>query len=161
MRIMVISDTHIPVAAEGLPPEVIAELKKSDMCLHAGDLIESRVMDEISRYTTFKGVQGNMDSKQVLKALPERLVIEVEGVTIGLTHGSGSPFDILSRVKKTFTEDIDIYVFGHTHTAYDKTHKGKIFFNPGSLTDKFFAKANSYGILEIKGTKISRKIITI
>ena len=48
MRIVGIADTHIPVAAQGLPKKVIAELKKSQLCLHAGDIIEPRVIDEIN-----------------------------------------------------------------------------------------------------------------
>ena len=161
MRIVVISDTHIPIAAQGLPKKLIEELKKSDLCLHAGDIIEPKVIAAIKALTEFKGVSGNMDSKEIQKKLPQRLVVEVEDVKIGLTHGTGSPFDVISRVEKAFGKDIDIYIFGHTHTPYDKVHKGKIFFNPGSPTDKFFAKTNSYGILEIKGKNIKRKIVTL
>ena len=161
MRIVVISDTHIPVTAQRLPKKVIEELKKAQLCLHAGDVIESRVIDEIKTYTEFKGVRGNMDSKEIRQTLPERLVVKVEDVTIGMTHGTGSPFDVISRVKNAFDKDVDIYIFGHTHIPYDKVHKGKVFFNPGSPTDKFFAKTNTYGILEIKGKNIKRKIVTI
>ena len=161
MRIVVISDTHIPFSAQRLPQVVIEELKNCDLCLHAGDFIQYKVIEDISRITEIKGVRGNMDSKRIQKTLPESRIIEAEDVKIGLTHGSGSPFDILSRVENIFEDDVDICVFGHTHTAYDKVHKGKILFNPGSPTDKFFAKSNSYGILDIKGKKISRKIITI
>ena len=161
MRIVVIADTHIPVAAQGLPKKVIAELKKSQLCLHAGDIIEPRVIDEIKAYTEFKGVRGNMDSKEIRQKLPERLVVKAEDVSIGLIHGTGSPFDVIDRVKGSFGNDIDIYIFGHTHTPYNKIHNGKVFFNPGSPTDKFFAKSNTYGILEIKGKKIKRKIVTL
>ena len=57
---------------------------------------------------------------------------------------------MIDRVKGSFGNDIDIYIFGHTHTPYNKIHNGKVFFNPGSPTDKFFAKSNNYGILLLK-----------
>ncbi|MBU0605662.1 MAG: metallophosphoesterase family protein, partial [Candidatus Omnitrophica bacterium] len=37
MRILVLSDTHIPRAAHALPDIIIDEIQKSDMVLHAGD----------------------------------------------------------------------------------------------------------------------------
>ena len=38
---------------------------------------------------------------------------------------------------------------------------GKIYFNPGSPTDRVFAPYNSYGIIEIKDGKLKRRIVKI
>ena len=50
---------------------------------------------------------------------------------------------------------MDVIVFGHSHSPVNELRDGILFFNPGSPTDKIFAKYNSYGILtinkEIKG----------
>ena len=100
-------------------------------------------------------------SKETKEMFPDKQIITVEGLKIGLIHGSGSPFNILSRVENSFQDSLDMYIFGHTHSAYNKIHKGKVFFNPGSPTDKFFAKFNSYGILNIKEGNIGRRIIKI
>lgn len=161
MRIVVISDTHIPVVSNKIPSKILEELKNSDLCIHAGDLIDTTVTKEILQYTELKAVKGNMDSNDIQKNFPDKLILKLDEVKIGLIHGSGSPFNIISRVEDSFEEPLDMYIFGHTHSAYDKIHEGKIFFNPGSPTDKFFSKFNSYGILNIEGDCIERKIIVM
>ena len=54
-------------------------------------------------------------------------------------------------------EKIDLFVFGHSHRAFDEERDGKIYFNPGSCTDKVFTPQCSYGILEIEGKLSSNK----
>ena len=160
-RILVISDTHIPLSCPKLPEQIIEELKRSCLCIHAGDFIDIEVANEISKHTELKAVRGNMDSEQIQKKFPNKLVITIGDVKIGLTHGGGPPFNIMEKISNTFSEKIDLYIFGHTHVACDEIHKGKIFFNPGSATDKVFAKFSSYGILNITGKNVERKIIRI
>jgi putative phosphoesterase len=94
-RIIVISDTHIPAATRTLPEVIIEELKRSDLCIHAGDYISKQVVETINGYVKLEGVYGNMDSEEVRKMLPEKKVIKVENTTIGIIHGSGSYFNIL------------------------------------------------------------------
>lgn len=162
MRIVVLSDTHIPETTETLPQSIIEELKKSSLCLHCGDFIDIRVAEEISKYTKLIGVRGNMDSPQVQKTFPEKQIVTIESIKIGLIHGRGSPFNILQRIENELGPDLDLYVFGHTHSPYNQIHRGRIFFNPGSPTDKIFANFNSYGILDIEAGKvIKREIIRI
>ena len=56
-------------------------------------------------------------------------------------------------------DKIDLFVFGHSHIAVDQEINGKIYFNPGSPTDTIFTPKRSYGIIEINGKKITRRII--
>jgi len=161
MRIVVISDTHISTSTDKLPRQIIEELKNSDLCIHAGDFIDIEVSKEISKIVELKAVRGNMDTREVRNTYPDKQIITVEGLKIGLIHGGGSPFNILPKVENSFQESLDIYIFGHTHSAYNKIHEGKLFFNPGSPTDKFFAKFNSYGILNIKGNRFERRVIRV
>ena len=105
-----------------------------------------------------------MDDGQIRKNLPTMRIIEAEGVRIALTHGTGSPIKILNSIKAIFEstyQDIDIFVFGHSHIPLDKTIDGKIYFNPGSPTDKIFAPYNSYGILNIENKTIRRRLVKI
>ena len=57
----------------------------------------------------------------------------------------------MDRLKKEFGK-VDVIVFGHTHSSQNEIKNGVLFFNPGSVTDKVFAKENSYGILEINSS---------
>lgn len=161
MKIGVISDTHIPNAAQRLPGEIYKAFKDVDLILHAGDLVEISVLDELKKLADVEAVHGNMDTAEVLKLLPLKKVIKAGEFTIGLTHGYGPPFNLINKVKKEFSRNIDAIVYGHSHSPVNEVRDGVLFFNPGSPTDKIFARYNSYGMLtidnEIKGEIIRLK----
>lgn len=164
MRILVISDTHIPVVAESLPSVIIEEAKKSDCCIHAGDLISLNVLEKLSELTKTYAVCGNMDELIIREKLPDKQIIEIEDVKIGLSHGRGAPSIVAKQIEKIFEKeknDIDIFIFGHSHIPLDQEIEGKIYFNPGSPTDTVFTPYRSYGILEIEGKNIKRRILKI
>lgn len=164
MRILVISDTHIPVVADKLPAAVLEEAKKSDCCLHAGDFISEGVFNELSRITKTYGVLGNMDDSTLKNKLPEKRVLELEGVRIGLIHGRGSPSTLMDYINSEFKQEmssLNMIIFGHTHNALDKEIGGRIYFNPGSCTDTVFALCPSYGIIEINEKNIKRRIVKL
>ncbi|MDD4954974.1 MAG: metallophosphoesterase [Candidatus Omnitrophica bacterium] len=164
MRILVISDTHIPVVADKLPAIVIEEAKKSDFCLHAGDFISDTVFYELSRIIKTYGVLGNMDESSLKGKLPEKQIIEFGSVRLGLIHGRGSPAMLMDYINAAFGQELNnlnMVVFGHTHNPLDKEINGKIYFNPGSCTDKVFAPYSSYGILEIEKNTVKRRIVKI
>jgi len=161
-KIVVISDTHIPTIASALPPRIMEMLKDCDLCIHAGDYVDKKVIDTINTYTKLEGVCGNMDSEEVKNMLPEKKIIKIDKVAIGITHGSGSYFNILERIKKQFSSSrIDICIFGHTHKPLNKKEGKIIFFNPGSPTDRIFTPYNSFGIINIEGDKIEAEVIKL
>ncbi|MDY6930590.1 MAG: metallophosphoesterase family protein [Halobacteriota archaeon] len=159
MRIGVVSDTHIPVRAKKLPDELTSGLKDVDLILHAGDFEESSALKALRDICDVKAVHGNMDSLALKEQLPEKLVLEVEGYKIGLTHGFGSPTGLEERLRERF-DKIDVLVYGHTHRPMNEFVDGTLFFNPGSPTDMIFAPFKSFGILEI-GSEIRAEIIKI
>jgi uncharacterized protein len=158
-RIGVISDTHIPVSAQTLPRKVYEIFQGVDLILHAGDILAIKVIDDLSKIAPTHAVQGNMDGPPTTGKFPVEQVVEVEGVRIGLAHGSGAPDDIIERLKNRFKDqNVQAIVFGHTHEPYNAVHDNILFFNPGSPTDAFFAPYNAVGILEVDGPKIVGKI---
>jgi putative phosphoesterase len=151
MKIGVLSDTHIPRACAKLPHEVLEAFKEVDLILHAGDLIEMNVLEELRKIAPTKAVYGNMDEPQVRRALSEKEIIKVNGFTIGLIHGYGPPANLINYIKKSFPENISAIVFGHSHSPINEVKGGVLYFNPGSPTDKIFARFNSFGILTVAG----------
>ncbi len=150
MRIGVISDTHIPVVAKELPKKLLEALKNCELILHAGDLVELFVLEKLKKISPVKAVRGNMDSYNLMRILPQKDLMEVNGKRIGLMHGFGSPDELIGLLKNEFKKErIDIIVFGHSHSPFNKKIDGIIFFNPGSPTDTIYAPYNSYGIIEI------------
>ncbi|MDD5748634.1 MAG: metallophosphoesterase family protein [Actinomycetota bacterium] len=155
LLIGVIADTHL-VGAE-IPVEVKELLNGTDMILHAGDILEMSLVHELSKIAPVVAVKGNMDRSDVMRELPSRRVIEVGDFKIGLTHGSDGPSGIVDRVLKEF-DKVDCIVFGHTHEPVILEKEGVLFFNPGSPTDKIFAKRNSLGFLEIDEKIVPRLV---
>ena len=50
MRLAVISDTHLPRGSRALPDACLARLRAADAILHAGDLIELSVLDQLGAW---------------------------------------------------------------------------------------------------------------
>lgn len=150
MRIGVISDTHIPKMAKDIPKAVYNGFKNVDLILHAGDFVEADFLKKLKDFKKTIGVYGNLDSGEVTNILKAKEIIEVGGFRIGLIHGWGAPEGLTERIRMEFKDEkIDCIVFGHSHSPFNETKNGILFFNPGSPTDKIFAPYNSYGSLEI------------
>ena len=161
MRILVLSDTHIPRAAHGLPEVILDQIKKSDMVLHAGDFVDEEVFDNIIRLNkNLHAVYGNMDSQGLRRRLKEKEVVAAGKFKIGLIHGYGAPKDLIQTVRGEF-KNVDAIVFGHSHSAVNTEKDGMLFFNPGSPTDTIFAKTNTYGILEVTEKGIEGTVVRL
>ncbi|MDD5108975.1 MAG: metallophosphoesterase [Candidatus Omnitrophica bacterium] len=166
MRIGVISDTHIPDRSEHIPEVVLNAFKHVDLVVHAGDIVNLEVINELKLVCPkIIAVAGNMDSQAIVKNFPVKDVFEISGLKFGIMHGYGSPMNLIDVLKDSFKkEKPDVIIFGHSHEAMNKYLDGVLFFNPGSATDCLSAEA-SYGLIEIEdsqqGHKINAKIIKI
>ena len=163
MKIVVLSDTHIPERAKDLPEKIYSDLKSAGLLLHAGDVTSLEFFKKLQKNCPFeiKAVQGNMDAPDLRKFLPHKQLIKIDRFKIGLIHGSGSPFGLLELVEREFLEEKpDLIIFGHSHQPLSVRREGTLFFNPGSPTDKIFSAANSYGIITID-KEIHAKIIKV
>ena len=160
MRILVISDTHIPRSAQDLPEAIYKEIENADMIVHAGDFVEKELLDKFKSLRNTKAVCGNMDSNELRHILNQKEVFNVDKVKIGLIHGYGASANLITTVRGEF-KDVDVIIFGHSHSALNIVKDGVLFFNPGSPTDKLFAQTNTYGILEVAGKKVEGNIVRI
>ena len=130
MRVLVLSDTHIPVVANELPDVILQEAKKCDICLHAGDLINYSVFKKLSALTVAYGVCGNMDDDDVRKILPAKQIVALGAIKAGLVHGRGNPNRLIEVISEDFEKEfseIDIFVFGHSHYPWIKISTAKYF----------------------------------
>lgn len=161
MRIFVISDTHVPERAKGLPEKFLSLLKPDDFIFHAGDFTTLDTLKKLEKKAKTIAVHGNMDDQEIKKSLPEKRVEVIAGKKIGLIHGFGGPLGIPKRVYQEFNEKPDVILFGHSHNPYHKKIDGTLLFNPGSLAGNLFSWKKSYGILKIEQDKIWGEIIYI
>ena len=157
-KIAVVSDTHSYM----IPDQVLKGLKEADLVIHAGDICDAQMLNEIAKINDIRAVYGNMDEAALRKKLPRRLVLTCEGVHIGIVHGDGSPEGLIGRVEMELEGlDVDVIIFGHSHEPFNQKIGDVLFFNPGSPNDNIFAPYRSYGILEINGNSVKAKIIKV
>jgi hypothetical protein len=162
MNAVVLSDTHIPRRAGELPRALIQALGEVDLIIHAGDFTSVEFYDELKTFGPLKAVRGNMDEPELREILPEKLILDLEGHRVGIMHGFGAPFKIGERVRARFgDEPLDLLIFGHSHRALLREIAGTKLLNPGSPTDRFFARKQSFASLDIGPSYIRANIIDL
>jgi uncharacterized protein len=137
MKLLLISDTHLPARARALPEQVWDEVAAADVVVHAGDWIEAGLLDELeARSKRLIGVYGNNDGADLRARLPEIARADLDGVRLAVIHETGSKQGREQRCDALFP-DTDVLVFGHSHIPWDTTTPaGLRLLNPGSPTDR-------------------------
>ena len=158
MKIGVISDTHLKEPHLEFKKMIESYFKDVEKIFHAGDFVDWSIAEYLSSQKELIAVCGNMDSQGIGKIFPRKRIIELGGFKIGLIHGGGPPFGIESRIRGEFDE-VDIIVYGHSHTPASHWVKNILFFNPGSPTRSYLHKP-TLGILHL-GEKIEGEIIKV
>lgn len=137
MRLVLISDTHLPVRAKRLPDEVWAAVEDADVVFHAGDWVGAELLDELeARAPRLVACWGNNDGAELRARLPEVARVRLDGVRVAVVHETGQATGRERRMDEAFPE-VDVLVFGHSHIPWDTvTLCGMRLLNPGSPTDR-------------------------
>ncbi|MFF0160852.1 metallophosphoesterase family protein [Streptomyces sp. NPDC005263] len=137
MRLLLMSDTHLPKRAKELPAPLLAELPRADVVFHAGDWVDTATLDLLeSRSRRLVAVYGNNDGPQLRARLPEIAHADLEGLRFAVVHETGPAQGREARCAARFP-DADVLVFGHSHIPWDTTARtGLRLLNPGSPTDR-------------------------
>lgn len=137
MRIVLISDTHVPHRARDLPAAVWEQVEAADVVIHAGDWVSADLLDQLEeRSARLVGCWGNNDGPELRERLPERADVTLAGVRFTVVHETGSSQGRDARAAKAYP-DTDVLVFGHSHIPWDTTAEtGLRLLNPGSPTDR-------------------------
>jgi putative phosphoesterase len=159
MRIGVLSDTHVPTTAAALPAKVFKLFQGVDMILHAGDIVNLSVLDELRAIAPVEAVAGNMDDAEAQARLPHKKLLTIGKFSVGLIHGKYK-IDIQREMIRREFESPDLIVYGHSHMPFWGKVDGIYFLNPGSPTDTRYAPYNSVAILEA-GNELKAEIIRI
>lgn len=164
MKVTVLSDTHMitsPRHRGRLPESAWTCLRGADAILHAGDVLDSGVIDMLNEIAPLHAVLGNND-RSLVGRLPLTLELQLDGVRIGMIHDSGPSAGRANRMRRRFP-DADIVVFGHSHAPVNEVGvDGQVLFNPGSPTQRRAQPVHTLGRLNISdGRIVSRRIVSL
>jgi putative phosphoesterase len=158
-----ISDTHIPVRAKTIPRKVFEIFDKVDYILHAGDLVQLSVIDDLEQLAPVLAVSGNMDGPDIRGKLSKLNSLRIFDWKIGVMHDPGTLFGIGRMREIAKKNGFDVLVYGHTHSASLKWDGDVLFINPGSPTNPItpFITKPTIALLRITKEKITPEILQI
>jgi hypothetical protein len=144
-----VADTHSkphPATAERL-----AELQP-DVILHAGDIGELTVLDELAKLAPVWAVRGNIDPPSDVQEL--RLLELVDGdvlkLRILLVHIAVYGPKLRAEVARVALEQrASLVVCGHSHVPFIGRDRGLGVFNPGSIGPRRFQLPIVLGAIEV------------
>ena len=137
--VLLLADTHLgPSQAGRLLDRISADLAVADVVVHAGDITDSSVLEELrTRVPDVFAVKGNNDRQL---DLPEHLCVDVAGCALAIVHDSGPTAGRATRLRRWFPSS-DVVVFGHSHIPWhevDVRADGHVqhHVNPGSAMQR-------------------------
>jgi hypothetical protein len=150
----------MPRGSRRLPRACVRRLEDAELILHAGDFVAGSVLEGLGRIAPVAAVAGNMDEDDLLTVLPERRVVELAEVRIGMVHVPGPALGRGERLAAAFP-GCDAVVYGHTHVA-EVSRLGDVWIlNPGSPTERRGAPVHSMLMLEIDSREIRPELVTL
>ena len=161
VRVAVLADTHLRGGGRPLPATAWDLVRSADLVLHAGDVVEAHLLDELATAAPVHAVLGNNDHG-LERLLPDRLELELDGVRVAMVHDSGARAGRPARLRRWFPEAA-VVVFGHSHEPIDEEGvDGQRLFNPGSPTQRRRQPSCSVGVLELgEGAVVDHRIVVV
>jgi len=161
MKVVVLADTHTLGNRYALPSGAWPYIETADHILHAGDVCDPALLDELKSFAPTTVVYGNCDAWDVREwgavAVAE---IELEGVSIAMIHDSGPSRTRRERLRARWP-NARVVVFGHSHNPVNDDDGELLLFNPGSPTWKRRAPYPSMGILWLDGGNVEGEIFPV
>jgi len=173
MLIGLLSDTHIPDHAKGLPAQLKTVFRGVDLILHAGDVYIPSVLDELDYIAPVLVAEGDDDPFATAndRRVKKKHILTIEGVTIWLMHIRPLPWPWREQPP-------DVIVYGHIHEArLEHPHlivdedapeaklekyEGILRISPGSPTFPHYKhELGTVGLLKVNSGKAEAQIIQL
>jgi len=147
MLVHVLADTH-----GLLRPEVLERLRGSDLILHAGDVGEATILDELATIAPVRAVAGNVDVHGELARLPATVEGELDGLPFKMTHRR-------EDVPRSWYREARLVVFGHSHRPELEWIGGCLVLNPGAVGRRRFKLPLTMARLTVRGGRLIPEIL--
>jgi len=149
-RFGVVSDTH-----GLLRGELAQSLRGVDGIIHAGDVDTPDLLDRLRGLAPVTAVRGNMDTRGCLARLPETEVMRIGRVWVYVLH------DLQRLDLDAAAGGFQVVISGHSHRPAQVKKNGVLYLNPGSAGPQRFNLPPSMAILEVTGSRIRTRFITL
>jgi putative phosphoesterase len=150
MKIGILSDTHGLLRSEAL-----SALQGVEHILHAGDIGDALILDQLRLIAPVTAVRGNIDRSGPCAKLPASEILELHRVTLYMLH------DVHELDLDPRAAGIQVVVSGHSHQPLIEWKRGVLYFNPGSVGPKRFSLPVSLGFLEVSGAELTPSLYRI
>jgi len=155
LTFVVVADTHSrphPDAARHIARH------EPDAILHAGDIGELSVLDELEKIAPVLAIRGNIDPPA--RDVPETMTVDVvDGsrslLKLVLLHiGVYGPKLRRDAAVLARREAAALLICGHSHVPFIGKDKGVSIFNPGSVGPRRFGLPIVFGVMEIDRQRV-------
>lgn len=142
MKVGLVSDTH-----GLLRPELFDLFDGVERILHAGDVGDEEILDDLAAIAPVTAVWGNVDGESVRRRTREQAELECDGVRVVLVHGHGvaDPDELPGLFP-----DADVVVHGHTHVPRCERVGGLWLVNPGSAGPRRIDRPVTAAVAELR-----------
>jgi putative phosphoesterase len=146
-RVGVISDTH-----GLLRPEAAAFLRGSDFLIHAGDIGDAKILEELAAIAPVTAVRGNNDKGPWAASVRDTEVLRVEDVLIYVIH------DLAQLDLDPAAAGFQVVVSGHSHRPSLEEKGGVLYLNPGSAGPRRFKLPIAVADFVVHGGSVQARI---
>jgi putative phosphoesterase len=146
----VISDTH-----GLLRPQAVAGLRGSDLIIHAGDVGNAGIIDELRVIAPVFAIRGNIDTAPWAKRLPASDVVEVGQLLFYVLH------NIADLDLDPPTAGFAAVVYGHSHRPAIESRDSVLYLNPGSAGPRRFKLPVTVARVTISGSEMWPEIVEL
>jgi len=148
LRVGLISDTH-----GLLRPEVTAFLRGCDHIIHAGDITDASILEELAVLAPVTAVRGNNDCDAWADTLRETEFVTLEAVCVCAIH------DLALLDIDPAAAGVQVVVSGHSHKPLIEERDGVLFVNPGSAGPRRFKLPVAAAELIIDAGSVSARLV--
>jgi len=152
-RVGLISDTH-----NMLRGQVFTVFRGVDLILHAGDVGDDDILDELETLAPVYAVRGNTDPIDNPR-LPASRALEISGVRVHVSHGhevGAKPITLMAAYP-----GFDVIIYGHTHRELVTESEGILVINPGAAGARRFDLMPCVGILTVQDRRPAVELVRI
>jgi putative phosphoesterase len=159
LHLVLVADTH------GHPhpaSHALIAAQKPDRILHAGDVGDLAVLEQLGTIAPVTAIRGNIDAHAVgARTLPDAITIDVRDeteslVTLLLIHiALYGPLLRADAARRARAEGASIVVCGHSHVPFVGRDKGLVVMNPGSIGPRRFQLPIVFGVMDVRREGIS------